>query len=125
MCYSPCFVHATRDAFALRQLLQCRTCGSQAFHVLDCCRHPDYVRVPTSPLGKTLKTWFGAVRLLVWEWLLRRHQRPAEPVTAEVLDTWETRPIVIRTAGAPPALRQTDIDNILEASERETLLTRN
>ena len=62
MCYSPYFMHATREALVQRQLLQCRTCGSQAFHVLDCCRNPDYARVPTSPLGERLKAWLEAVQ---------------------------------------------------------------
>jgi hypothetical protein len=123
MCYSPCFVHATRDAVVRRQLLQCRTCGSQAFHVLDCCRNPDYVRVPTSPLCETLKSWFGAVQVVVRGWLLQRHQRPAQPVSAEALDAWEARPIVISTSGTPRALRETGIDNVVEASEHETVLT--
>jgi hypothetical protein len=123
MCYSSYFVHATRDAFVRRQLLQCRTCGSQAFHVLDCCRNPDYVRVPTSPLCETLKSWVGAVQALVRRGLFRRHQPPAEPMSAEALDAWEARPIVINTFGAPGALRETGIDNVAEASEHEPVLT--
>jgi hypothetical protein len=44
-------------------------------------------------------------------------------MSAEALDAWEARPIVITTSGAPRTLRETGIDNVVEASEHETVLT--
>jgi hypothetical protein len=123
MCFSPCFVHATQTAFVQRRLLQCRTCGSQAFHVLDCCRNPDYVRVPTSPLCERLKTWLGAVQAMVRVGLFRPRPRPEAPVSPEALDAWEARPLVINTAGDRRALRETTADKIAEETERETVST--
>jgi hypothetical protein len=123
MCYSPCFMHATQNAFVQRQLLRCQTCGSQAFHVLDCCCNPNYVRVPTSSVCETLKSWFGAVQARLRGWLLRRYQRPAKPMSAEALDAWEARPIVINTSEASCALREAGIANVVEPSEHETVLS--
>jgi hypothetical protein len=122
MCFSPCFVHVTREAFVQRQLLQCQTCGSQAFHVLDCCRSPDYVQVSTSHLGKHVKAWLGGVREMMWMWLFQRRQRCNQPVSREILDAWETRPFTIskcETLQAPPA---TDPKEAVEEVEHETVL---
>jgi hypothetical protein len=95
MCYSPCFIQATRAAFAPQQLLQCRTCGSQAFHVLDCCRNPDYVRVPTSRLAHRLTQWLGRMKVSVHAWRSQRRQQFDQPVSPQALDAWETRSIVV------------------------------
>jgi len=92
MCFSPCFVQATRGAFVQRRLLQCRTCGSQAFHVIDCCRNPDYAPVATTQLAARLKGWLTRVRTLLRRPLLPRHQ-PVYRASPEELDTWETRPL--------------------------------
>jgi hypothetical protein len=119
MCHSPYFMQTTQGAFVQRQLLQCRTCGSQAFHILDCCRNPDYVRVPTSPLGEKLKVWLGAVQVTVRGWLFRTRQRPAAPMSPEVLDAWEARPLIIGNAGAMPTLREAGTDKVVEGVERE------
>ena len=97
MCYSPCFIQATRAAFAPQQLLQCRTCGSQAFHVLDCCRNPDYVRVPTSQFAHRLTHWLGRVKGSVHAWRSQRRQRFDQPPSPQALDAWESRPIIVVT----------------------------
>jgi hypothetical protein len=123
MCFSPCFVHATQNAFVQRQLLQCRTCGSQAFHVVDCCRNPDYVRVPTSPVCERLKAWLGGVQAKLRAWLLPPHPRPAEPVSPEALDAWEARPLVISNARDTRAPRETGVDKAVEVVEHETVST--
>jgi hypothetical protein len=117
MCFSPCFVHATQGAFVRRQLLQCRTCGSQAFHVLDCCRNPDYVRVPTSRLGERLKSWLGGVHAAMQAWLFRARQRPERPLSPEALDAWEARPLVVSDLQTP---REAGVDRATEGVERET-----
>jgi hypothetical protein len=119
MCYSPCLMHTTRTAFVQRQLLQCRTCGSQAFHVLDCCRNPDYVRVPTSPLGERLKAWLGGISALVQTQLFRQRACPEPPASPEGLDAWESRPIIIKSAGDARAPRVTGIDKVAEEIEDE------
>jgi hypothetical protein len=119
MCLSPGFMHATQRAFVQQQLLQCRTCGSHAFHVLDCCRNPDYVRVPTSPLGEKLKAWLGAVQ----PWLFQPRQRPAEAVSPEALDAWETRPLIINNSGDMPVPLEDGTDRAMEGVEREPVST--
>ncbi|MGH8070549.1 MAG: hypothetical protein ACRERE_35980 [Candidatus Entotheonellia bacterium] len=124
MCFSPCIVHATREAFVQRQLLQCQTCGSQAFHVLDCCRHPNYVRVSTSQLGKRLKAWLGGMQGMARAWLFQPRQRHAQPVSSEAFDAWEARPIVISTSGDVQAPRQTGADKAMEEVECETVSAR-
>ena len=121
MCYSAYFIQATRGTFVQRQLLQCRTCGSQAFHVLDCCRNPDYARVPTSPLGERLKAWLEAVQARMRASLFLTRQRPAEPVSPAVLDAWEARPLTLSNAEDTPALRETGADKVVEEIEHETL----
>ena len=115
MCYSPCFIPAIRGAFVERQLLQCRTCGSQAFHILDCCRNPDYVRVPTSPLGERLKAWLGIVRA----WLVRPQQRPAQPASPAALDAWEVRPLRLSSAEHIGAPREAGTAKAVEEVEHE------
>jgi hypothetical protein len=122
MCYSSCFVHTTQRAFVQRQLLQCRTCGSQAFHVLDCCRNPDYARVPTSPLGEKLKGWLGAVQARLQASLFRPRQRPAEPTSPAALDAWEARPLILGNAESTPGLRETCAAKAVEEVEHETVL---
>jgi hypothetical protein len=119
MCYSPCIMHVTRQAFVERQLLQCRTCGSQAFHVIDCCRNPDYVRVPTSPLGGRLKNWLGGVRATVRAWLFQRQQPATEPVPSAALDAWEARPLTLSEAEDTRALQDTGSDTAVEEVEHE------
>jgi hypothetical protein len=99
MCYSPCFIQATRAAFAQQQLLQCRSCGSQAFHILDCCRNPDYVRVPTSHLWTRLKHWLGSMKSIGQSWRPRPPQRIERTASLESPDIWETRPIVVVNPG--------------------------
>jgi len=121
MCFSPCFMHVTREALVQRQLLQCRTCGSQAFHVLDCCRNPDYVRVPTSPLGERLKAWLEAVQARMRAALFQPRQRPGEPVSPAVLDAWEARPLTLSNAEDTRVLRETGADKVVEEIEHETL----
>jgi hypothetical protein len=122
MCFSPCFVYATREALVQQRLLQCQTCGSQAFHVLDCCRHPDYVKVSTSSLGKWLKTWLGGVRSTVRAWSFQRRQRRDQPLSPpETLDSWETRPLSISRFGDLYAPRETGPDKAAEEVEHETV----
>jgi hypothetical protein len=99
MCYSPCFIQATRAAFAPQQLLQCRTCGSQAFHVLDCCRNPDYVRVPTSQFVHRLTHWLSRVKTSVYAWRSQRRQGLDRPASPQALDAWETRPVIVVNPG--------------------------
>jgi hypothetical protein len=120
MCFSPCFMHVTREALVQRQLLQCRTCGSQAFHVLDCCRNPDYARVPTSPLGERLKAWLKVVQARMRGSLLLTRQRPTAPVSPAALDAWETRPLILSNAEDTSPLRETGADNAVEDIEHET-----
>jgi hypothetical protein len=119
MCYSPCIMHVTRQAFVERQLLQCRTCGSQAFHIIDCCRNPDYVRVPTSPLGGRLKAWLGGMQAMIRGWLFQRQQPATEPVPSAALDTWEARPLILNEAEDTRALQDTGPDAAVEEVERE------
>ena len=121
MCFSPGFVHVAREAFVQRQLLQCQTCGSQAFHVLDCCRHPHYVKVPTSHLAEQLKAWLGEVQDMVWAWLFQRRQHRDQPVFPETLDSWETRPITLSTFGDRQAPGQTSLDDAVEVVDHEPL----
>jgi len=121
MCYSAYFIQATRGTFVQRQLLQCRTCGSQAFHVLDCCRNPDYARVPTSPLGERLKAWLEAVQARMRASLFRTRQHPAEPASPAVLDAWEARPLTLSNAEDTRVLRETGADKVVEEIEHETL----
>jgi hypothetical protein len=118
MCFSPCFVHATQAAFVRRQLLQCRTCGSQAFHVLDCCRNPNYVRVPTSRLGEELKSWLGGMHAAMQAWLFRARQRRERPLSPEALDAWEARPVVVSDAHIP---QEAGVDHAMEGVEHETV----
>jgi hypothetical protein len=121
MCVSPYFMQTTQGVFVQRQLLQCRTCGSQAFHILDCCRNPDYVRVPTSPLGEKLKAWLGAARVTVRAWRFRTRQRPAASMSPAALDAWEARPLIIGNSGDVLALREPRADKVVEGLERETV----
>lgn len=121
MCFSPCFMHVTREALVQRQLLQCRTCGSQAFHVLDCCRNPDYARVPTSPLGERLKAWLEAVQARMRAALFPPRQRPEEPVSPAVLDAWEARPLTLSNAEDTRVVRETGANKVVEEIEHETL----
>jgi hypothetical protein len=111
----------TREALVQRQLLQCRTCGSQAFHVLDCCRDPDYARVPRSPLGERLKAWLGAVRSKTRASLFPPHQCPAQPVARAALDAWEARPLTLGNAEDVRALRDAGVDKSVEEIEDVTL----
>jgi hypothetical protein len=119
MCFSAGFMHATREAFVQRQLLQCRTCGSQAFHGLDCCRNPDYVRVPTWHFGERLRRWLGSVKTTVHAWLPGLPQRPEQPLSPEALDAWEARPLGILNAGPPRAQPELGADEAMEAEAHE------
>jgi hypothetical protein len=119
MCYSPYGMHVTRQAFVQRQLLQCRTCGSHAFHVLDCCRNPDYVRVPTSPLGQRLKAWLGGMQVMVRGWLFQQQQPPTEAMSPAALDAWEARPLIPSAAEDTRALQETGADTAAEEVEHE------
>jgi hypothetical protein len=123
MCLYPGFVHATQGVFVQRQLLQCRTCGSQTFHVLDCCRNPDYVQVPSSHLGERLKAWLGGMQATVQAWLFQPHRRRERSASPEVLDAWEARRIVINNSGSRQVPRETTVDMALEAVEHETVST--
>jgi hypothetical protein len=107
-----------------RQLLQCQNCGSQAFHVLDCCRHPNYVRVSTSQLGKRLRTWLGGLQGMARAWLCQPRQRHEQPGSSEALDAWEARPITVSTPEDVQAPRQTNADKAMEEAEYETVSAR-
>jgi hypothetical protein len=124
MCYSAYFIQATRETFVQRQLLQCRTCGSQAFHVLDCCRNPDYARVPISPLGERLKAWLEAVPTRMRAALFRTRRRPAESGSLSALDAWEARPLTLSNTEDTRVLRQTGAEKAVEEIEHETLSAR-
>jgi hypothetical protein len=119
MCFSAGFTHAAREAFVQRQLLQCRTCGSRAFHVLDCCRSPDYVRVPTWHLGERLRHWLGRVKTTVQAWLPGPPQRPEQPLSPEALDAWEARPLGVIDAGPTPAQLELGADEAMAAEAHE------
>jgi hypothetical protein len=121
MCLSPYFMHVTREAVVRRQLLQCRTCGSQAFHVLDCCRNPDYARVPTSPLGERLKVWLEAVQARMRRSLVLTRQRRSAPASTATLNAWEARPLILSNAKDRRALWETDTDKAVEEVEHEAL----
>jgi hypothetical protein len=121
MCLSPYFMHATRESMVRRQLLQCRTCGSQAFHVLDCCRNPDYARVPTSPLGERLKIWLEAVQAGMRRSLSLTRQRRAAPASTATLDAWEARPLTLRNAEDMRAWWETGTDKAVEEVEHKAL----
>lgn len=121
MCYSAYFVPATRETCVQRPLLQCRTCGSQAFSILDCCRNPDYVRVPTSPLGQRLKAWLNAVQARTRALLSLTRGRPAEPVSLADLDAWEVRPLAFSTAENRRALPEAGANKAVEEAEQEAL----
>jgi hypothetical protein len=114
MCYSLYVRHVTRQASVQRQLLQCRTCGSHAFHVLDCCRNPDYIRFPTSLLGKRLNAWLEGVQAMVRMWLCRRQQLPTAPVSSATLDAWEARPLIFSDAEGRRARQETGADMAVE-----------
>jgi len=121
MCFSPCLMYVTGEALVRRQLLQCRTCGSQAFHVLDCCRNPDYARVPTSPLGERLKAWLGATQAKLRAVLFPPGQRPAEPVSPAALDAWEERPLTLSDTEDTRPSWETGADKAVAEIEHETL----
>jgi hypothetical protein len=121
MCLSPYFMQLTRGAGVQRQLLQCRTCGSHAFHILDCCRNPDYARVPTSPLGEKLKAWLGKAQVTVRAWLFQPCQQPAAPMSPEALDAWEARPLIIHNSGDRAVLREAGTEKAVEVLDRETV----
>jgi hypothetical protein len=121
MCLSPYFMHVTRESVVQRQLLQCRTCGSQAFHVLDCCRNPDYARVPTSPLGERLKVWLEAVQAGMRRAVSLTRQRRAAPASTATLDAWEARPLTLRSAEDIRALSETGTDKAVEEVEHKAL----
>jgi hypothetical protein len=121
MCYSPCFIQATRTAFAQQQLLQCRTCGSQAFHILDCCRNPDYVRVPVSHLVERLKHWLGKAKAIGQAWRPQPRQRLEQAASPEALDTWETRPIIVINPGNTQAPQDSGVREAAGESEHEEL----
>jgi hypothetical protein len=114
-------MHVTRESVVQRQLLQCRTCGSQAFHVLDCCRNPDYARVPTSPLGERLKVWLGALQARMRRSPFQTHQRRAASASTATLDAWEARPLTLRNAEDLRALWETDTDKAAPEVEHKTL----
>lgn len=124
MCLSPYFMHVTRESVVQRQLLQCRTCGSQAFHVLDCCRNPDYARVPTSPLGERLKVWLKAVQAGMRRALSLTRQRRAAPASTATLDAWEARPLTLRSAEDIRALSETGTDKAVEEIAHKALSAR-
>jgi hypothetical protein len=118
MCFSPCFVHMTREALVQRQLRQCRTCGAQAFHILDCCCNPDYGRIPASPLGGRLKAWLGAVQARMRAALLLRRQRADEPLSPGTLEAWEAQPLTHCHAEHTPAWWETSA-NMAGKTEEE------
>jgi hypothetical protein len=121
MCYSAYFIQTTCETFVQRQLLQCRTCGSQAFHVLDCCRNPDYARVPIPPLGERLKAWLETVQTRMRASLFLTRQRPVEPMSPKDLDAWEARSLTLRNTETVRALRETRANKVAEETEHETL----
>jgi hypothetical protein len=121
MCFSACLVHVTREALVQRQLLQCRTCGSQACDGLDWCRDPNYARVPRSPLGERLKAWLGAVQSRMRASLFPPRQCPAQPVSPADLDAWEARPLTLGNAEDTRALRDIGVDKATEEVEHVTL----
>jgi hypothetical protein len=94
MCFSPCFLAATQQAFTQKRLLQCRTCGSQAFHILDCCRNPDYVPVGASHISERLEHCMARLKALVQAWWPQSRRYAVQPAPMEALDLWETRPLV-------------------------------
>jgi hypothetical protein len=93
MCFSPCFVHATQHAFVAQRLLVCQSCGSQAFHVLDCCRNPDYVPAQNPHLRRMLASWMERLQAVFRAWRARPPQEVGGSVAVEGLDGWETPPI--------------------------------
>src|SRR5829696_6036271 len=95
MCYSPCFFHATQTTFAKPRLLQCRTCGSRAFHILDCCRNPDYTPVTTLHVGQGFRQQWGRVKAMVRRRWPQRRQRVEQTRSLEALDAWERRAITV------------------------------
>ena len=118
MCISPYFMHGTREALVQRQLLQCRTCGSQAFHVLDCCRDPDYARIPGSPLGGRLKAWLQGVQARMRAALVLTCQRVDEPLSPGTLDAWEARPLTHSKADDTPAWWETSSTNTADKADK-------
>jgi hypothetical protein len=94
MCFSPCFLAATQQAFTQKRLLYCQTCGSQAFHILDCCHKPDYSPVRTSHVRDSIANLMVRVRALVQAWCVKHHRHPVRPTSTAALDLWEARPLV-------------------------------
>ena len=124
MCYSPCFVQATRAAFAPQRLLQCRTCGSQAFHVLDCCRNPDYVRVLTSQFAPRLTHWLGRVKVSIHAWRSQRRQRFDQPPSPQALDAWESRSVIVDNPNPIRALEDLGVQEEDRQQEHEVVSAR-
>jgi hypothetical protein len=93
MCFSPCFVHATQQAFVAQRLLVCQSCGSQAFHVLDCCRNPDYVPVQNSHLRRKLAGWMERLQQALRTRWARPPRHVEASVAVEALDGWEAPPL--------------------------------
>lgn len=120
MCYSSCFIQATQKAFVQNRLQQCRTCGSQAFHVMDCCRNPDYVPVATSHVAATLKGWLSRIWMRLRMPQRARHQ-PAQLASPERLDAWEARPLLTMETGRTRQLRVGDTDSAAEPKMQETI----
>ena len=94
MCFSPCLIAATQRALTQQRLLRCRTCGSQAFHILDCCCNPDYVPVRVSRISERMEHCMARVKTLLQAWWPQSRRSPVQPAPTEVLDLWETRPLV-------------------------------
>jgi hypothetical protein len=121
MCYSPCFIQATRTAFTPQVLLQCRTCGLQAFHVLDCCRNPDYARVPTSQFVHRLKRWLGRVKTSAQAWRPQLRQRFERSAPPEALDAWETRSITVTNPNHMSTSEDLEVQQVDGQREREAV----
>lgn len=120
MCFSPCFVHATSEAFVQRRLLACRTCGSQAFHALDCCRNPDYMPVQNSPLRRMLASWMARLQERLRPWWSQAGQHTKASTTIEALDGWEARPFKPIAVTITKPLRDLEPEATAEADIYET-----
>jgi hypothetical protein len=58
---------------------------------------------------------------MVRAWLSQRHQRSNQPVSPEVLEAWETRPLTISTGETLQALPATDPHEAVEEVEHENV----
>jgi hypothetical protein len=120
MCFSPCFVHATQHAFVPQRLLVCQSCGSQAFHVLDCCHSPNYVPVQNPYLRRRLASWMERLQAVLRAWRARPPQDVWGSAAVEALDGREAPPLEPVDVTLPSPVDEVESEVAAESDIYET-----